>query len=241
MNRAQDRQLGSGLDRGVQQAGRGLEFLLSGLVIVYAYAVVNAPIDSLQGVIQKILYIHPPLAYGAYLGFVLTAIGGALYLWKDSEAWDRLAVAGAEGGLIFCTLILITGPIWAKGTWGQWWSWDPRLTVTLLLWFIYLAYRLLRGFSEPGPRASRFAAVYGILGTLLIPLNYYVIELFGSRGMHPENLERGSLGAGMLFPFVMGNLTLAVAFFYLLVRRWEVENLRAQVAREEWAEEERSP
>jgi len=241
MNRVQERRLDSRLDRGLAQAGRGLVFLLLGLVIVYAYAVVTAPIDSVQGVIQKILYVHPPLAYGAYLGFILTAIGGALYLWKGSEASDRLAVAGAEVGLIFCTLMMITGPIWAKGTWGQWWSWDPRLTVTLLLWFTYLAYRLLRGFSEPGPRASRFAAVYGILGTLLIPLNYYVIELFGSRGMHPENLERGSLGAGMVFPFVMGNLTFAVAFFYLLARRWEVENLRAHAARAAWAEEERRP
>ena len=231
-------QVGSRLDQGVQKTAQILGFVLSGVVIVYAYAVVSAPIDAVQGVIQKILYVHPPLAYGAYLGFVLTAIGGAIYLWKGSEACDRLAIAGAEVGLIFCTLMMITGPIWAKGTWGHWWSWDPRLTVTLLLWFIYLAYLLLRGFSEPGPRASRFAAVYGILGTLLIPLNYYVIELFGNRSMHPENLEQGSLGAGMVFPFVMGNLALAIAFFYLLARRWEVENLRAQAALEALAEEE---
>lgn len=231
-------QVGSRLDQGVKKTAQILGFVLSGVVIVYAYAVVSAPIDAVQGVIQKILYVHPPLAYGAYLGFVLTAVGGAIYLWKGSEACDRLAIAGAEVGLIFCTLMMITGPIWAKGTWGHWWSWDPRLTVTLLLWFIYLAYLLLRGFSEPGPRASRFAAVYGILGTLLIPLNYYVIELFGNRSMHPENLERGSLGAGMVFPFVMGNLALAIAFFYLLIRRWEVENLRAQAALEAFAEEE---
>ena len=137
-------QVGSRLDQGVQKTAQILGFVLSGVVIVYAYAVVSAPIDAVQGVIQKILY--------------------AIYLWKGSEACDRLAIAGAEVGLIFCTLMMITGPIWAKGTWGHWWSWDPRLTVTLLLWFIYLAYLLLRGFTEPGPRASRFAAVYGILG-----------------------------------------------------------------------------
>lgn len=214
----------------IEKASRVLGILLSGLVIVYAYAVVTAPVDAVQGVIQKILYVHPPLAYGAYLGFILTAIGGAIYIAKGSEPADRLAIAGAEVGLIFCTLMMITGPIWGKGTWGQWWSWDPRLTVTLLLWFIYLAYLLLRSFSEPGPRASRFAAIYGILGTLLIPLNYYVIELFGNRSMHPENLKQGSLGEGMVFPFVMANLALATAFFYLLVQRWGVENLRAEVA-----------
>jgi heme exporter protein C len=204
---------------------------LAALVAVYAWAVWTAPVDSVQGVIQKILYVHPPLAYGAYLGFVLTAVGGALYLWREREAWDQLAVAGAEVGVIFCTLMMLTGPIWAKGTWGHWWSWDPRLTLTLLLWFVYASYLLLRGFTEGGARTARFAAVYGLLGTLLIPLNYFVIELFQGRAVHPENLERGSLGAGMGRPFLLGNLTLFAAFAYCLLLRWEVEMRRARVAR----------
>ena len=202
--------------------------VLAVLLILYAWTVATAPIDSVQGVIQKILYVHPPLAYGAYLGFVVTAVCGALYLWRDDERWDRLAIAGAEVGVIFCTLMIVTGPIWAKGTWGRWWSWDPRLTVTLLLWFVYLAYLLLRSFSEGGSRTARFAAVYGLVGVALIPLNYFVIEIFGGRGMHPENLERGSLGDGMGLPFLVGNLTLATAFVWLLLLRWEVENLRAR-------------
>ena len=123
--------------------------------------------------------------------------------------------------------MIITGPIWAKGTWGKWWSWDPRLTVTLLLWFVYLAYLLLRNFSEGGARTARFAAVYGLVGAALIPLNYFVIEIFGGRGMHPENLERGSLGDGMGMPFLIANVTLFFAFWWLLLMRWEVENLRA--------------
>ena len=197
------------------------------LLIAYAYFVGSAPIDAIQGVIQKILYVHVPLAYGAYLGFVVTAVGGTLYLWKAQEKWDRLAIAGAEVGVLFCTLMLVTGPIWARGTWGKWWSWDPRLTVTLLLWFVYLAYLLLRNFSDGGSRTARFAAVYGLVGAVLIPLNYFVIELFGSRGMHPENLQSGSLGEGMGIPFLIGNLTLFFAFLYLLLVRWEVETLRA--------------
>jgi heme exporter protein C len=198
------------------------------LLLAYAYTVASAPIDSVQGIIQKILYVHPPLAYGAYLGFVVTAVSGVLYLWQEDEKWDRLAIAGAEVGVIFCTLMIVTGPIWAKGTWGKWWSWDPRLTVTLLLWFVYLAYLLLRNFSGGGTRTARFAAVYGLVGVVLIPLNYFVIEIFGGRGMHPENLERGSLGDGMGMPFLVGNLTLSAAFAWLLLVRWEVENLRAQ-------------
>ncbi|MBW2272006.1 MAG: cytochrome c biogenesis protein CcsA [Deltaproteobacteria bacterium] len=223
----------SRLERKVSRLRGPLGWTLALLSLIYAWTVISAPIDSVQGVIQKILYVHPPLAYGAYLGFVVTALSGVVYLWRGREDFDRLAVAGAEVGVIFCTLMLVTGPIWARGTWGKWWSWDPRLTVTLLLWFIYLAYMLLRSFSDGGPRTARFASVYGIVGIVLIPLNYYVIEIFDNRSMHPDNLERGSLGAGMGLPFLMGNLTFFVAFVYLLLLRWEVEALRTQAAREQ--------
>lgn len=205
--------------------------LLAVLTVVYAVVVIRAPIDSVQGVIQKILYVHPPLAYGAYLGFIVTGIGGALYLWRGRESYDRMAIAGAEVGVVFCTLMIVTGPIWARGTWGKWWSWDPRLTVTLMLWFVYLAYLLLRSFSEGGERTARLAGVYGILGVVLIPLNYYVIEIFDRRSMHPENLERGSLGAGMGWPFAIANLTLFVAFVYLVLLRWEVASLEDRALR----------
>jgi heme exporter protein C len=205
-------------------------WMLMALCAAYAVIVVRAPVDNVQGIIQKILYVHPPLAYGAYLGFVVTAVAGALYLWRRREDMDRLAIAGAEVGVIFCTLMLVTGPIWAKGTWGKWWSWDPRLSVTLLLWFIYLAYLLLRSFSGGGERTARFASVYGIVGIVIIPLNYYIIEIFDRRSMHPQNLESGSLGAGMGLPFLMGNLTLFLAFAYLLLLRWHVEALRTRAA-----------
>lgn len=220
----------TGLEKFAARARRPLGLVLVVLLVIYGWTVARAPIDSVQGVIQKILYVHPPLAYGAYLGFIFTGIGGALYLWREREDWDRFAVAGAEVGIIFCTLMMITGPIWARGTWGKWWSWDPRLTVTLLLWFIYLAYAVLRSFSEGGARTARFAAVYGIVGVLLIPLNYYVIEIFDNRSIHPDNLERSSLGEGMGLPFLMGNLTFFVAFCWLFLLRFEVETLRAHAA-----------
>ena len=205
-------------------------WLLAALVLAYLALVWNAPTDRVQGVIQKILYVHPPLAYGAYLGFVLTAIGGVLYLWRNREVYDHLAVAGAEVGVVFCTLMIITGPIWGKGTWGHWWSWDPRLTLTLLLWFVYLAYLLLRSFTEGGERTARFASLYGVAGTILIPLNYFVIDLFEGRSVHPENLGKGSLGEGMGITFLIANLTLFVAFVYLVALRLEVELRRSQVA-----------
>jgi heme exporter protein C len=220
-----------GLERRISRARGPLGILLLVLSALYVWSVASAPIDSVQGVIQKILYVHPPQAYGAYLGFVVTAVAGILYLWRGREEYDRLALSSAEVGVLFCTLMMITGPIWGRGTWGRWWSWDPRLTVTLLLWFVYLAYLLLRSFSGGGARTARFAAIYGVVGLVLIPLNYYIIELFAGRGMHPENLERGSLGDGMGLPFLMGNLTMALAFVYLLIGRWEIEGLRASAAR----------
>ena len=214
----------------VRQTLRVLGWILLGLAPIYAWMVVTAPIDSIQGTMQKILYVHPPLAYGAYLGFVVTATAGGLFLWRGHERDDQLAIAGAEVGTLFCTLMLITGPIWARGAWGpgNWWVWDARLTLTLLLWFIYLAYLLLRSFTEGDERTARFASIYGILGVVLIPLNYWIIDLAGGRAQHPENIQSGSLGEGMGLPFLVGNLTLFFAFAYLLVLRLRVGLLRAE-------------
>jgi heme exporter protein C len=201
--------------------------------IGYGLLVVNAPVDSEQGVIQKILYLHVPCAMAAYLGFLLTAIGGGFYLWKRDERFDRFAASAAEVGVFFCALVLVTGPIWGRGTWGSWWSWDLRLTVTLLLFLVYLSYLLLRSFTEGSERTARFAAVYGIAGLAVIPLNYFAIDLAGGRSIHPENLEGGSLGAGMVVPFAAGIVTAIVAFSHLLLGRIDVARLRAELAERE--------
>ncbi len=205
--------------------------LLGVLFTLWITSEIRAPDDQMQGVVQKILYLHAPSAFAAYLGFFLTAVGGALFLWRDDERWDRLARCAAEVGVLFCTLVIVTGPFWARGTWGRWWSWDLRLTLTLLLWFVYLAYLLLRGFTEGSHRAARFAGVYGLVAVLTIPLNYLAVDLAGGRTLHPENLERGSLGAGMGWPFALGVATAVAALLHLLVRRLEVEGLREQLAR----------
>ena len=126
-----------------------------GLVIWYA------PIEQVQGVIQKIFYVHIPAIIPTYLGFVLTAIGGVGYLRTRSESWDQLAVAGAEVGVVFCTLMLIVGPLWAKPAWGHWWVWDLRLTTTLMLWFIYVAYVFLRSFAFGSDTSRTFTASTG--------------------------------------------------------------------------------
>ena len=158
----------------------------------------------------------------------------------STVSYGVVAVAGAEVGVLFCTLGLVTGPIWAKGTWGHWWAWDPRLTVTLLLWFIYLAYLLLRSFTEGSTRTARFAAVYGIAGIAVIPLNYFAIQLFGGAAMHPNNLERGSLGTGMGWPFAAGVVTALLAMLHLVLLRIDLENKRiaANANAAEWDSDE---
>ncbi|MCK5362566.1 MAG: cytochrome c biogenesis protein [Gammaproteobacteria bacterium] len=195
---------------------------LAGLAVAAATLVITAPTDRVQGVVQKILYVHVPCAFAAYLGFAITAIAGVLYLWRNDERFDRVAASAAEVGVLFCTLTILSGPIWAKGTWGHWWAWDPRLTVTLLLWFVYLAYLLLRSFTEGSARTARFAAVYGILGVFAVPFNYFAIDLFGGAAMHPENLNRGSLGAGMGWPFAVAVGTGIGVFVHLLLLRVDV-------------------
>jgi len=220
-------------DRVIPTLYRASAIALSICGIIFGFLVVNAPLDSEQGVIQKILYLHVPCAMAAYLGFLLTAIGGGLYLWKRDERFDRFAASSAEVGVFFCTLVLVTGPIWGRGTWGSWWSWDLRLTVTLLLFLVYLSYLLLRSFTEGSERTARFAAVYGIAGLAVIPLNYFAIDLAGGRSIHPENLAGGSLGAGMVMPFAMGAVTAIVAFSHLLLGRIDIAKLRAQLAERE--------
>lgn len=221
----------SSLDRFAARARPMLALAMALTGSVWALLVVMAPMDAMQGPIQKILYVHVPTAFAAYAAFATTAVAGAFYLWREDEAFDRLALSAAEVGVVLCTLVLVTGPIWAKGTWGRWWSWDPRLTVTLLLWFIYLAYILLRSFTEGSERTARFAAVYGIVGLLAVPLNYLAIDLFGGRAIHPENLSRGSLGEGMGAPFAAGIVAALVAFAYLTCLRFQLEGLRALAAR----------
>ena len=142
------------------------------------------PLEAKQGAAQKIFYIHVPAAWVAFLAFALVAIAGGVFLWLRDQRLDRFAESSAEVGVVFTTVVLITGPLWAKPIWGTYWAWwDVRLISTLFLWFIYVAYIVLRGAVESPELRARYSAVLGILGALLIPFIHLSVYLFAT--MHP--------------------------------------------------------
>ena len=176
-----------------------------------------------------IFYVHVPILPPAYLVFVLTAVGGIGFLRTRREYWDRLAISGAEVGVVFCTLILVSGPIWAKPAWGHWWVWDLKLTSTVLLWFTYVAYLFLRGLTFGSDTARTFAAIYGIVGTVGIPFNYFAVEIARGATMHPSS-PRESLPAEMVVTILAGLFAFLALFAWLLARRIEVAGLEAPLA-----------
>jgi heme exporter protein C len=187
-----------------------------------------APIEAVQGIIQKIFYVHIPAIIPTYFGFILSALGGILYLRTRQERWDQLAVAGAEVGVVFCTLMLVVGPIWAKPAWGHWWVWDLRLTTTLMLWFIYVAYLFLRSFAFGSDTAKTFTAVYGIAGIAAIPFVYFAVDLAQGSTMHPSNPSREGLPPEMGRTVGVGMLTFIWIFAWLVAKRLELAALQAR-------------
>jgi heme exporter protein C len=187
-------------------------------------AVFFTPLEARQGAAQKIFYIHVPAAWVAFMAFGLVAIAGLAYLFLRDERLDRFAASSAEVGLVFTTVVLITGPIWAKPVWGTWWTWDARLTSTLFLWFIYLGYLVLRGTLDDRAMRARYSAILGALGALLIPFIHLSVYFF--RTLHPrpivaspealDALASGDPARAPLPPEMLRTLFIALAAFTLL-------------------------
>src|SRR5690242_17814213 len=157
---------------------------LVGLAGVYLLALEYTPIEARQGMAQKIFYLHVPAAWCALMAFSLVGITSALYLWLMDPRLDRFAASSAEVGVMFSAIMLTTGPIWAKPIWGTWWQWDPRLTLTLFLFFLYVGYLALRASIHDPLERGRFSAVVAILGMLLVPFIHLSVYLF--RTLHPK-------------------------------------------------------
>lgn len=157
-------------------------------------AFIKAPTEAVMGDVQRIFYFHAPAGIASFLAFMVTGVASALYLWKRRLAYDTVAQASAEAGLLFCTIVLVTGPLWAKPAWGTWWTWEARLTTTLVLWLIFVAYMLVRRYTENRDQQARFAAVLGIIGALDIFIVYFSVRMW--RGLHPV-VTKASGGGGL--------------------------------------------
>ena len=184
-----------------------------GVVVTYIRAIFFTPTEAVQGPAQKIFYVHAPAAWVAFLAFGLVGLASVLYLWLREERLDRIAESSAEVGLMFTTVVLITGPLWGKPIWGTYWTWDARLTLTLFLWFIFVAYIVLRGAIDEREMRARYCAVLGILGALLVPFIHLSVYLF--RTLHPKPILMKP-DAPSLPPEMLTTVLLAFAAFTLL-------------------------
>src|SRR5215470_3129814 len=197
--------------------------MLAALYLVFMVV----PTEQQMGIVQRIFYFHVSSAWMAFIGFFLVAGASAVYLWNGSRAADRLAEASAEVGVLFCSLVLVTGPIWARPIWGVWWTWDPRLTMTVILWAIYVSYMMLRAFGGEDEAVNRYAAVLGIVGVLDIPIIMVSVRLL--RGMHKAVIARNEGGSGLVDPWMRIAL-LVSAVAVVLLGSWLMQ-LRARMGR----------
>jgi len=206
---------------------------LSGVMVLATFYMIffYVPTEAEMGIVQRIYYVHVPSAWVAFLAFGIVALCSLVYLWLRDDRLDAIALSSAEIGLVFTTIVLITGPLWGKIAWGVWWVWDARLSLTLLLWFIYVGYFMLRGATENPERGKRFAAILGIVGAVDIPLIHVSVLWF--RSQHPQPVVLRAEGPTadpeivktLLFSF----LTFTVVFFALLLLRYGAEILQRRV------------
>ena len=197
--------------------------LLVGLGLAFGYA----PRESIQGNVQRIMYVHVPAVLTAYLAFVLVLVGSIGYLASARAGWDRLAAGAAELGVLFTGITIASGSIWGKPTWGTWWTWDARLTSTAILFLVYVGYLLLRAMVDEPERRGRFAAVVGIVGAANIPIVHFSVKWW--RALHqPSTIlgpEPSPIAAPIAAALAANWAAFTLLFVYLLVRRIEIARL----------------
>jgi len=205
------------------------------LVLVALYlALLGAPDANLRSetgrFAQRIIYFHIATAWVGFLAFFVTFVAGVGYLRTQRRAWDIVALASAEIGTVFMLGVLVSGSIWAKPAWGVWWVWDERLTISLVQFLVYLGYLMLRSTVEDPARRARFAAVYGIVAFISVPINFVAIRLW--RTQHPLmfGTEEGGLAPDMMFAFFFCLIAFTIWYVTLMWHRIRLEQLRDDVA-----------
>ena len=193
-----------------------------------------APTDSVLGHVQRVFYFHVPIAIMSFLAFFGVFVASIMYLAKQDQRWDSVAYAAAEVGVVFVTLALLTGVIWARPIWNTWWTWEPRLTTTMILWLIYVAYLMIRSYAPNRSKGAMYAAVVGIIGFVDVPIVYYSVVWW--RSIHPSpvvgplsasNSLDGTMYAILLFSFI----TFVLLFVYLVLERMALRNAEDDLGR----------
>ncbi|MGO9271886.1 MAG: cytochrome c biogenesis protein CcsA [Terriglobia bacterium] len=208
--------------------GVTLIWILVAFYMIFLYA----PNEVNQGQVYRIIYIHVPSAWTAMLAYFLVFLGSLRYLWTRSPAADEFAHASAEVGFIFCTCVIVTGPLWAKPIWGIWWAWgDWRLLLTFILWLLYVSYLMLRSYVSPN-RSALLAAVVGIIGFVDVPIDYMAIRWW--RTQHPQPVVMGGPDSGlaphMLYTLLVSWGAFLCVFTFLLRQRIWLAQARREIS-----------
>jgi heme exporter protein C len=199
----------------------GLLIVSATLMAVTLYMVFMwVPTEQNLGVSQRIFYFHVPLGWIGMVSIIVVAVASFMHLITGREKWDSLAYATAELGVIFATLILVTGAVWAKPVWGVWWTWDAKLTTTLVLWFIYVGYLMIRAYGPTGTQGKRYASVIALIGAVDAPIIYKATDWW--RSAHPERNTPSDLASEMLLTLLVAVVTFTVLYAYLLIERYNL-------------------
>ena len=212
---------------------RCLLFLTGVLMLVNLYLIfMFADTDGITGHVQRIFYFHVPLAIMSFVAFFVVFVFSMLYAFRRDPRWDGLAYAAAEVGVIFISLALLTGIIWGKSVWSTWWVWTPRLTTTLILWLIYVAYLMIRAYAPNQSKAAVYGAVMGIIGFADVLVVYFSVQWWP--GIHPTPVvgplaESGSLHWTQLTTLLFSLVTFLAFMTYLIVERMALRNTEDQI------------
>ena len=193
------------------------------LYLVFGCAVVEETMLE----VQKIFYFHVSSAFVAFTAYAFTCVCSILYLIRRSDKFDALGSASAEIGLVFCTIVLVTGPIWARFAWGTWWNWEARLTSTLILWLMYIGYFILRAMLDIDLRKT-YSSVLGVLAFLNVPIVYYSVEVWQNR-LHPPTNTKSQLPPSMTESWLVSWLALTLLYVFLLILRTQLVQMKSRI------------
>jgi len=219
--------------RGMDVAGLALALASAALVLVaLLMAFLYAPREATMGEVQRIFYFHVPSAWVGFLGFFVTFLAGIAYLARGKRIYDIIALSSVEVGLTFICMAVLTGPFWARPVWGTYWTWEPRLTISAIQLLVYIVYIMLRSASDNPGAGARFAAVYGIVAFVTVPLSWFAIRWW--RTIHPDILTggEGMATTPRMTQTLMFTLLAFTLFYVTLVRqRVRIERAADEVAR----------